>query len=310
VQSKNLVSVRLLDAIGVDYARRYISHFGFDESELPPNLSMSLGTASVHPMTVARGFASFVNGGFRVTPWFIDEVRDRDGTVVFQAEPPTACPGCGPGTAPANAAQAQQRTASNVVDGFNLGPAQAAEPEQPAQAEPVREAKPVDPDLVVAPRAIDERTAYQINSMLRDVVQRGTGTAAKVLERPDVGGKTGSTNDHRDAWFSGFGSDVVTTVWVGRDDFKSLGYREYGGKAALPIWIDYMRAVLEDRPEVELEPPQGMVEVAIGAGGRLIEGASGGITEWVKAEDLERIQATAAYEEEARTYEEEAFDIF
>jgi penicillin-binding protein 1A len=261
-------------------------------------------------MTVARGFASFVNGGFRITPWFIDEVRDRDGTVVFKAEPPTACPGCGPGASPANAAQAQERTASNVVDGFNLGPAQPAEPERPAQTEPVAEAKPVDPDLVIAPRAIDERTAYQINSMLRDVVQRGTGTAAKVLERPDVGGKTGSTNDHRDAWFSGFGSDVVTTVWVGRDDFKSLGYREYGGKAALPIWIDYMRAVLEDRPEVTLEPPQGMVQVAIGAGGRLIESSGGGITEWVKAEDLERIQTTAAYEEESRAYEEEAFDIF
>ena len=111
--------------------------------------------------------------------------------------------------------------------------------------------------MVLAPRAIDGRIAYQIVSMLRDVVQRGTGTAAKVLEREDVGGKTGSTNDHRDAWFSGVRRPLVTTVWVGRDDFKSLGYREYGGKAALPIWIDYMRVALKDQPLAVNEPPRG-----------------------------------------------------
>ena len=117
--------------------------------------------------------------------------------------------------------------------------------------------------MVLAPRAIDERIAYLIVSMMRDVVQRGTGTAAKVLEREDIGGKTGSTNDHRDAWFSGFGGHLVTTVWVGRDDFKSLGYREYGGKAALPIWIDYMRVALKDVPIAGNEPPDGMVKVAV-----------------------------------------------
>jgi penicillin-binding protein 1A len=302
VQSKNLVSVRLLDAIGVDYARRYISHFGFDEAELPPNLSMSLGTASVHPLTVARGFAAFVNGGFQITPWFIDEVRDRDNQVVFKAEPAVACPGCAPSAVPG---AAPVRT-SAVVDGFNLGPPKAPEK---ATTEAEAPTAPLPANATVAPRAIDARTAYQLNSMLRDVVQRGTGTAAKVLERPDVGGKTGSTNDHRDAWFSGFGADLVTTVWVGRDDFKTLGYREYGGKAALPIWIDYMRAALEDRPEVELEPPQGMVQVSVGAGGRLVEGGQGGVVEWVKVEDLERMQTAVEYSEEAAR-QEDAFDIF
>jgi penicillin-binding protein 1A len=302
VQSKNLVSVRLLDAIGVDYARRHISHFGFDEAELPPNLSMSLGTASVHPLTVARGFAAFVNGGFRITPWFIDEVRDRDGQLVFKAEPAVACPACAPGAIPG----AAPVRASTVVDGFNLGP-----PKPPADATAEAEAPKASlpANATVAPRAIDARTAYQLNSMLRDVVQRGTGTAAKVLERPDVGGKTGSTNDHRDAWFSGFGADLVTTVWVGRDDFKTLGYREYGGKAALPIWIEYMRAALQDRPEVALEPPQGMVQVSVGAGGRLVEGGQGGVVEWVKVEDLERMQAAVEYSDQA-AQQEEAFDIF
>jgi penicillin-binding protein 1A len=146
--------------------------------------------------------------------------------------------------------------------------------------------------------------------MMRDVVQRGTGTAAKVLEREDVGGKTGSTNDHRDAWFSGFGGGVVTTVWVGRDDFKSLGYREYGGKAALPIWIDYMRVALEGRPVMPNDPPQGMVEVAVGPGGHLVANGTGGITEWVKTEDLERMETYVDYGPEDAAPSEETYDIF
>ena len=302
VQSRNLVSVRLLDAIGVDYARQYITNFGFDKEELPPNLSMSLGTASVHPLTVARGFTAFVNGGYRVTPWFIDEVRDRNGEVVYKAQPTVACRSCAPG-----ATAGQPVRASNVVDGFNLGPP-IPEATGPAEAE-TDEAPALADDAVLAPRAIDERTAFQVNSMLRDVVQRGTGVRAKVLGRADVGGKTGSTNDYRDAWFSGFGADVVTTVWVGRDDFKSLGRGEYGGRAALPIWIDYMRVALEDREPVDLVPPDGMVQVSVGPGGRLLPAGSTGLVEWVKTEDMDRIQVQTDYSEDAAA-EEEAFDIF
>ena len=314
VQSRNLVSVRLLDAIGVDYARKYISHFGIDESALPPNLSMSLGTASLSPMTVASGYAVFANGGFRVTPWFIDNVRDRDGKVVFQEKPAIACRSCAvaaqPGAAPVRV--------SNVVDGFNLGPGGSAP--NPAAAKPQvatttaanETAKPLPVDGVLAPRAIDPRVAYQIVSMMRDVVLRGTGTAAKVLGREDVAGKTGSTNDHRDAWFSGLGGPYVTTVWVGRDDFKSLGYREYGGKAALPIWIDYMRTALKDQPIAANDPPEGMVKVAVSAGGRLLPAGSGGIVEYVKAEDLERMESVidTNQEDQNTTPDEESFDIF
>jgi len=302
VQSRNLVSVRLLDAIGVDYARKYISHFGFDEAVLPPNLSMSLGTASLAPIWVARGYAVFANGGFLVTPFFIDEVKDRNGKVVFKEKPAIACRACGQRLA--------NGTASNVVDGFDLGnaPAPTATTAKPADAK----AAPAQPpaDAVYAPRAIDERVAYQLVSMMRDVVQRGTGTAAKVLEREDVGGKTGSTNDHRDAWFSGFGDGIATTVWVGRDDFKSLGYREYGGKAALPIWIDYMRVALKDRPIAANDPPEGMVKVSVGAGGQLLPEGSGGVVEWVKAEDLERMENTIDYGPQDAEPTEESFDIF
>jgi penicillin-binding protein 1A len=307
VRSRNLVSVRMLDAIGVDYARRYISNFGFDEAELPPNLSIALGTPSLRPLDVARGYAVFANGGFRVTPWFIDEVKDRDGRVIFKENPPIACRGCGQrGNA--------ERANSQVVDGFNLGPAApaptavAGNPDDGASGAETP-AMPAE-DAVLAPRAIDERIAYQLVSMMRDVVQRGTGTAAKVLEREDVGGKTGSTNDHRDAWFSGFGGNLATTVWVGRDDNRSLGYREYGGKAALPIWIDYMRVALEDVPVAGNEPPPGMVKVAVSASGQLLPTeSSGGLTEYVKVEDLDRMESYVDYGDEDATAEE-AYDIF
>ena len=315
VQSRNLVSVRLLDAIGVDYARRYISHFGLDEALLPPNLSMSLGTASLPPIMVAGGYATFANGGYRVTPWFIDEVKDRGGQTIFKEKPPTACPGCAYAGAGASKAVRQ----GNVVDGFDLGPAAGAAPAARQTSDALSkgkdkaggDAKPaaLPADTVIAPRAIDPRVAYQLVSMMRDVVQRGTGTAAKVLGRADVGGKTGSTNDHRDAWFCGFGGPYVTAVWVGRDDFKSLGYREYGGKAALPIWVDYMRAALKDKPVAANDPPEGMVKVSVGAGGQLVEG-DGGITEWIKAEDLERMEAYVDYGPQDEAPAEESFDIF
>ncbi|WP_313927779.1 penicillin-binding protein 1A [Pseudoxanthomonas sp.] len=293
VQSRNLVSVRLLDGIGVPFARTYISQFGFDEAELPPNLSMSLGTASLTPLSVARGYAVFANGGSRVTPWFIDQVKDREGNVVFKENPAIACRGCGAGQHGAGMPAAQ------VVDGFNFGPAEAAKPATASAPKAKVEEKPADPNAVTAPRAIDERTAYQMVSMMRDVVQRGTGTAAKVLGREDVGGKTGSTNDHRDAWFGGFGGTYATVVWVGRDNFQSLGYREYGGKAALPIWIDYMRVALKDTPVAQNDPPEGMVQATLN-----------GVTEWVKVEDMERIQDYDLYGPEDAVPDEEAFDIF
>ena len=309
VRSRNLVSVRLLDTIGVDYARRYISHFGFDESELPPNLSISLGTPSLTIMEITRGYAAFANGGSRVTPWFIDEVRDRDGNVVFKEAPALACRGCGADGRPDTSAT------TYVVDGFNLGPGQAPAPvtagnDADADTPVAAPAQPRDPNAPVAPRAIDERVAYQLVSMMRDVVTRGTGTAAKVLEREDIGGKTGSTNEHRDAWFAGFGGNLVTTVWVGRDDNRSLGYREYGGRSALPIWIDYMRVALEGQPIAPNLPPAGMTQVAVSASGRLIPGGTGGLLEYIKNEDLERMAADVYDSYEDTMPGEEAFDIF
>jgi penicillin-binding protein 1A len=302
VRSKNLVSVRLIDAIGVDFARKFITKFGFDESELPPNLSMALGSASLAPLSVARGYAVFANGGSLITPWFIDEVRDRDGKVIFKETPAVACSTCG-GTAPS----VMTAPVGNLVDGFDLGPTPSATPApKPAPTTtpaptPTATATPADANAKLAPRTVDERTVYQLVSMMRDVVLRGTGAAARVLNREDVGGKTGTSNDFRDAWFNGFGGHLATVVWVGRDDFKPLGSGEFGNRAALPIWIDYMRVALKDRPIMRNDPPAGMVQLT-----------TNGVTEWVKAEDANRIQIENQNnaEEKAKQQEEDTFDIF
>lgn len=319
VRSRNLVSVRMLDAIGVDYAVKYVTQFGFEEKELPRNLSISLGTPSLTPLSIARGYAVFANGGFRVEPWFIAEVRDRDGKLIYKHNPAIACRGC---TVGAGGVVQQNPAQAQVVDGFDFGPAGGADAApgedgkrpalkvttRPKNAEPTVLPK----DAVIAPRAIDERIAYQITSMMRDVVLRGTATDARSIGREDIGGKTGSTNDHRDAWFSGTGGHLVTTVWVGRSNNQSLGYREYGGKAALPIWIDYMKVALKDVPEAPNEPPPGMVKVAVTAGGQLLPtSGSGGIIEYVKAEDLERMENYVDYGDSGDDVpSEDAFDIF
>nr|HPO25074.1 penicillin-binding transpeptidase domain-containing protein [Arenimonas sp.] len=283
VQSRNLVSVRLLSAIGTDFARTYITQFGFNKEQLPPNLSMSLGTASLTPMSIARGYTVFANGGFLVTPYFIEKIIDRDGNAVALTRPLVACRACSQRTS------MDQRTAT-VVDGFDFS-AGGPKKENAAPATKTDDPNFVGPqELALAPRAIDERTAFLLSSMMRDVVKRGTATAAKVLNREDIGGKTGSTNDHRDAWFSGFGGNLVTTVWVGKDNFKPLGYGEYGGRAALPIWINYMGAALKDIPITDQTPPNGVVTASISASGNLLpEGTPGALTEYFKQEDYDRL---------------------
>jgi penicillin-binding protein 1A len=306
VQSRNLVSVRLLDAIGVDFARKYITQFGFKLESLPPNLSMALGSASLTPISIARGYAVFANGGFLVEPYFIARVLDRNGVVIADTHSPRACRTCAQRLA-------TEARAAVVVDDFDFS---AGGPTATAAA---GASGKFDPNFVgplneaLAPRAIDERTAFLASSLMRDVVLRGTATAAKVLERADIGGKTGSTNDHRDAWFSGFGGDLVTTVWVGKDNFESLGFREYGGKAALPIWISYMGAALKDVPLIDATPPAGIVTVAVNrsTGGLVPEGTPGALVEFFKSEDYDRIVAGGYNQQDVgESKDTEAFDIF
>jgi penicillin-binding protein 1A len=293
VKSVNLVSVRLLDAIGVRYAREYITRFGLAADQIPENLSMALGTAAVAPLAMARGYAVFANGGYLVDPYLVSEITDRDGTVVYRANPPTVCATC--------AEQALADAATTTPPA-----ASALNPIGSAHAAPTADAAPN-----VAPRAIDPRNAYLVTSLMRDVVRRGTGRGAMVLERNDLAGKTGSTNDHRDAWFSGFNAKLAVSCWVGFDDFSSLGRGEFGAKVALPIWVDFMRTALDGVPEQPFDMPPGISRVRIDpASGMLAGSGEGGILEVMKAEDATRLASMPPPLDEQSGEQREAYDVF
>jgi penicillin-binding protein 1A len=314
VQSKNLVSVRLLDAIGVRYAREYATRFGFSLDAIPANLSMALGTASASPLGMARGYAVFANGGYLVTPYFIHEIDDRSGKPVYVANPARACRSCQerlldsrpPGPPPANMlstpannlAGANAPAGSSSVDGVG-------EAVLPADVHGDNAHPPV-----LAPLVIDARNDYLITSLMKDVILRGTGFAAKALGRDDLAGKTGSTNDHRDAWFVGFNGDLSTAVWVGFDDYTSLGHGEFGAKAALPIWMDYMAAALKGLPPNTLPMPPGISTVLINRQNGLPTAADDpdSMNEMFKVEDVDRLRNQAAQQKEQD--QQHAYDIF
>jgi penicillin-binding protein 1A len=319
LESKNLVSVRLLDAIGVRYAREYITRFGFPLDALPNNLSMALGTASVSPLSMARGYAVFANGGYLITPYFISEIDDRDGKPVYVANPARACNDC--------QARLLQNTppAPPPTNMLTNGVATSSSSNAPAAAASVAVATAGQTSLpadvhggeaapVLAPHVIDIRNDYLITSMMKDVINnpRGTGYPAKVLNRPDLAGKTGSTNDHRDAWFVGFNGDLSTAVWVGFDDFGSLGKGEFGAKAALPIWIDYMGDVLKGLPENSLAMPPGISTVQINSENGLPTetGDPGAMSEIFKVEDVDRLHNMAQQQQQQNQDQQQANDIF
>ncbi|MEZ5464770.1 MAG: penicillin-binding protein 1A [Lysobacteraceae bacterium] len=303
VTSRNLVSVRLLDAIGIPYARDYIQRFGFEAESLPPNLSMALGTAALAPLEVARGYAVFANGGYRVDPYLVREVRDRNGTVVQFTHVPTVCANCPERLATGG----PESTTSSGEGGFDLSIGGSRQ--SPVASTALDVMGP--PERLLAPEVIDERTTWLISSLMRDVVRRGTGRRAMSLGRNDLGGKTGTTNDHRDAWFSGFGGGIVTTAWVGMDDFSSLGRGEFGSAAALPMWMGYMDAVLEGVDEVLPPMPPGVVTALIDPDTGLLAapGSANAISESFKREDITRLR-NRSIDNASRTSEQEAFDIF
>ena len=245
-QSRNLVSIRLLQAIGVNNALNHVERFGFDRNRLPKNLSMSLGSGELTPFELVRGYAVLANGGYRVEPYFIERIETADGELVMQADPPTVCPECD--------------TTQFEEDGEPLDIAAMIEQAENNRPRP-------------ATRAIDANNAWIMNSMMRDVITLGTGRRALTLKRADLAGKTGTTNDQKDAWFSGFNGNIVTTVWVGFDDSKPLGRRETGASAALPMWVDYMRVALDGEPETVMERPPGLVTVKIDPSTGLLAGA-------------------------------------
>ena len=231
-KSRNLVSIRVLQTIGIDYALDYISAFGFNKQELPRNLSLALGTAGLTPLEIAGGWSVFANGGRKIQPYLIQRIDSRDGKTLFTANPPRT---------PQRLQLVEEQNASLLLEEPN------AEVVKPVAAEQI----------------IDERTAYIMTSMLQDVIKRGTGRRALALGRGDLAGKTGTTNESKDSWFSGYNADYMTTVWVGFDQPESLGRHEYGGTVALPIWMSYMGAALKDKPDHLPPEPAGLLSLRV-----------------------------------------------
>ncbi len=248
--SRNLISIRILRTLGVNKAIAGLGRFGFDESTLPHNLSLALGSHAVTPLQIATGYTSFANGGFRVEPYLIERIEDSSGKVLYQAAPLTVCHLCDEDILEEQTERNPEVVSTQETN--NAAPADEKGFPLVAMPEPPR-----------APRIIDERTAYIIDSILKDVIRKGTGRKALVLKRADIAGKTGTTNGPRDAWFSGYSTHMVTTTWVGFDENLMLGRSEYGGSAALPIWIDFMRTALAGRPQVARPQPEGIVMAKI-----------------------------------------------
>jgi penicillin-binding protein 1A len=211
IKSKNLVSIRILQAITPEYAQDYITKFGFDKEKHGPYLTMALGAGSVTPMQLLTGYSVFANGGYRIMPYFIQRVEDSQGKLLSQSE--------------------------SVVAGEG------------------------------AEQVIDVRNAFTMVNMMQDVVRHGTAIRAMTLGRQDLAGKTGTTSDSMDAWFCGFQPTVVGIAWIGFDTPRSLGDKETGGGAALPIWMDYMSKVLKDVPEAVYTMPENMVTARINESG-------------------------------------------
>ena len=202
-RSKNMISIRILQAVGPAYAQSWVTRFGFDEDKHPAYLTMALGAGSVTPLQMATGYAVFANGGFRVNPWLISRVTDQQGRVLVQTKPL-------------------------------------------AQDESLR--------------AIDPRNAFIMGSLLQEVTRTGTAASAQAtLKRPDLFGKTGTTNDSMDTWFAGYQPTLAAVVWIGYDTPRKLGDRETGGGLSLPVWIRFMESALKNQPISEPLPPEGVV---------------------------------------------------
>jgi penicillin-binding protein 1A len=282
-QSKNVVMVRAMRAMGVDYAAEYLQRFGFPAQNIVHTESLALGSASFTPMQVARGYSVMANGGFLVDPYYIFKIENEIGGTIFEAKPKVACPDC---DIPVIYGETQK---SNVLENQNVEDVAQSEEKQNVSV-PMPKLEQANNELVAqssppeyAPHVINTPLAFLIKSALNSNIYgepgwQGTGwRAGRDLKRNDIGGKTGTTNSSKDAWFSGYGPGVVTSVWIGFDDHRRdlgrtsasgaikdqiSGY-EGGAKSAQPAWDEFMKAALEGVPEEPLTPPPGIVTVNI-----------------------------------------------
>ncbi|WP_430460409.1 penicillin-binding protein 1A [Thalassolituus sp. LLYu03] len=267
-RSQNLVSIRILKQIGPSTAVKYVEPFGFPRSKLNADLSLALGASAVSPMELATGYCALANGGFAVKPYLIHRIEDNSRNILFSADPVAVCHAC---------EEAKERAALAAASG------QLPDADDEIAAPVVAEAPTNE-----APRIMDKRTHFLMISMLKDVVRLGTGQRALALNRDDLAGKTGTTNDQKDAWFSGFSPDLVTTVWIGFDQPQTLGKWAFGSNTALPVWVDYMGDALKGVPQHPFEQPDGIVSVRIDPATGLLArpGQTDAIFEYFREEDV------------------------
>lgn len=282
-KSQNLVSIRILKQVGPRKAVNYIAPFGFPREKLNKDLSLALGASAVTPLELATGYTVLANGGFQVEPYFIQRIEiGNEESPRFEASPMIACIECDKQPTKddglEHVSEAEEQALLTAL-GMNLNDNNEIEP---AQQEKV---------ISYAPRVMDARTHFLMNNMLQDVIKRGTGKRALALKRNDLAGKTGTTNDQKDAWFSGYNRDLVTSVWIGFDQPRTLGRWAFGGNTALPVWVDYMGAMLADKEQRPFPQPDGIVNVRIDPEtGQLAQpGQSNAIFELFKQEQLPAI---------------------
>ena len=236
-RSINLVSIRVLLQVGAGDVLDYVKRFGFDTTDFPRNTQLAIGggTMGVTPLQMARAYATFANGGYLVEPNIVKEVKNMAGEVIYKANYPVVCKEC----------------------------PQPTQPLPSTEADPATPSEPVASDApIAAPRVIDEGNAFIMNSMLQDVIKRGTAIRARSLERNDIAGKTGTTNE-ADTWFNGYQKTLVATVWVGFSDHRPVGDNEYGSNSPLPIWMDFMKVALNGVPEEVRQQPPDVVTLKI-----------------------------------------------
>lgn len=246
-----------MHALGPAFATQYIERFGFPQNSMPHNLTLALGTAQVSPLEMAGAYSVFANGGYRVEPYYIDRIQGPDGGTVYESQPRLACREClepavepdatSPVTLPIAVHDGESQPATFTRDERSWGSLNFL------------------PEKLLAPAAISPQNDYLMTDMMSDVVRRGTATRALQLKRGDIAGKTGTTNDRRDAWFCGFNASLVGAAWVGFDQERSLGPGEEGSRTALPMWIYFMAEALRGVPEQPRTPPPGLVTMRISA---------------------------------------------
>ncbi len=270
VHSVNLVAIRILQQIGIPYTLDWARRFGFSPAELPHNLTLALGSASLTPLAMARGYAVFANGGFLVRPYFIERIEGPEGKGIAHAHPWVACADCAPQrkieanplalpvAATGTAAPESAPGAASIAAAMPAASAQTA-----AGGLMLIGREPLSPRL--APRTISAQNAWLMSSILHDVIQHGTGVRARALERSDLSGKTGTTNKNTDAWFDGFGPRLVTVSWVGYDQPTAMGHGWTGAHVALPMWVNFMGQALAGIPENASAMPPGLVTTRIDA---------------------------------------------